>query len=774
MRQIYYTFQMLLRGRGSNFIKLTSLTLGLLIGILLFSQIAYELSYENFYKDSERVVLLRHHSVRDGVPNNNYDNDTFRPAAASLTEALPDLIECASLSVSFMNPDFYINGVKIENMNATFADTLYFRTIGLDVLKGDPKELGAQGAAFLSQSKARELFGDEDPIGKTISLYKAMDITVRGIYQDVPGNTVFRYNTVISLPTAEENFYGYGTWDRNDIYTVLFRLKHSEDVEKMNQRIQKAVERYTVTVNDEGVVKEFNVLPLQDVYLSQPDSVRRLVILGVLGFSIFFVSVMNYVLASVASLGRRAKAVGVHKCCGADGTRVLGMFMWETGLLVSASVIGCLLLMYLFSNAIEDMLGVSLQELFSLQNLWVPGLTVLLLFFVAGILPGRMFACIPVTQVFRRYTDNKRSWKRGLLFVQFTGVAFILGMLLTAIWQYHTLMSRSVGFQTERLVAGGINRNADPNLVADAVRRQPYVESVACCSQMLLQHYSTERMKSADGANSTSLHYQFVSKEFPKQVGVSLLEGNLPQHKGEALISKTTVRKMKWEGKAIGQKLPVGSSWRDKESAIVTGVIEDVRNMGFFASPTSAAFILTGDSVCYNLNVRLKEPFDESFRQLNGFVSETYPKAGIEFKSYQSIREEQNGDVLRFRNIVWATSGCILLIVLMGLIGYTSDETQRRSKEIAIRKVNGAEAASILRLLSMDILKVAAGAVVIGIAFAWHVSGIWMEQFSDSKLLSPVWYVLLVIGLLALIIGVVVLKAWHIANENPVKSIKSE
>ena len=88
--------------------------------------------------------------------------------------------------------------------------------------------------------------------------------------------------------------------------------------------------------------------------------------------------------------------------------------------------------------------------------------------------------------------------------------------------------------------------------------------------------------------------------------------------------------------------------------------------------------------------------------------------------------------------------------------------------------MNGAEVAAILQLLSADILKVAVGAVIIGIAFAWYVSGLWMEQFADRTLLSPVWFVLLGIVLLALIVLVVVLKSWRIANENPVKSIKSE
>lgn len=771
MRHLYYTIHILLRGRGNNFIKLMSLTLGLLIGILLFSQIAYELNYENFYKEPERVVMLRMHSVRNGVPGKGYDTDVFRPAANDLWEALPDLIESASISISFGSPELYIGDERLEKMNVMFADTLFFQTIGLEVLRGNPADLATPGSAFLSQTKARELFGDGNPIGKTFSMDRRTDVTVRGIYRDVPGNTVYFHNVVISLPTVEELYYGRGTWKNNDIYNVLFRLKSVKDVAKMNRRVQKAVENYTETENDDGSVTEYNVLPLPDIYLSRSENVRRLVILAVLGFSIFFVSIMNYVLASVASFSRRAKGVGVHKCCGANGARILGMFLWETGLLVMVSVVLCLLLLYLFSDAIEDMLSVRLQELFTWQTLWVPVLTVLLLFFMAGILPGRMFARIPVTQVFRHYTDSKRSWKRGLLFMQFIGVAFILGMLLTTIWQYHTLMNRSVGFRTERLVTGNLQGEVDVQTVEDAIRRQPYTESVSRSLQGLLQHYNTIRIKSENGNPGCSFHWQFVTKEFPRQVGMALLKGSFPQHAGEAVISHTMMKNMKWHDNAIGQKLPV----RRKEGDVtVVGVIEDIRNMGFFWSPTNTAFILHDGYPWRTFHVRLKEPVEENVARLNAFIKESYPQAAMEFTSYGSIRRHNNSDVYRFRNTVWVTSTCILLIVLIGLIGYVNDETQRRSKEIAIRKVNGAEVAAILQLLSADILKVAVGAVIIGIAFAWYVSGLWMEQFSDSTLLSPVWFVLLGVGLLGLIVLVVVLKSWRIANENPVKSIKSE
>ena len=116
MRQIYYSIRTLLHERTLNIVRVLSLSLGLTVGILLFSQIAYELSYENFYKDPENVALMRCRRVKEGIPDKDYDDSTFRPAAADLWEALPDLIESASLSVNFYQPDCYIDDKKLEDM----------------------------------------------------------------------------------------------------------------------------------------------------------------------------------------------------------------------------------------------------------------------------------------------------------------------------------------------------------------------------------------------------------------------------------------------------------------------------------------------------------------------------------------------------------------------------------------------------------------------------------------------------------------------------------
>ena len=773
MRHLYYTLQTLLRGHGGTAEKIISLTLGLAMGVLLFAQIAYELSFDRFYPNPDTLVMLRMRNVTKGAPEPEYNYGTYRPAAADLSEAFPELVESASLTSNFWRPTFYKDDKKLDDIQTLFADTAYFATTGLTLLKGDPKDLALHSNAFISESMARQLYGDESPIGKELSVEKLYNVTIRGVYADVPRNSIMPHDLLLSM-AALDWAYGRGTWNMNNLYGVLFRLKQPADVDAMNSRIQQAVEQYTDPHLGDDVVTEYSVLPIHKVYRSYPDSTRRLVILGVLGFSIFFVSILNYVLRAVAAMSRRAKQVGVHKCSGADGWHILSMFLWETGLLVAASILCGGVLLWLLREQVEELLGSRLTDLFTWQTLYVPLGTVLLLFLVAGVVPGRIYARIPVTQVFRRYTDGKRSWKRGLLTVQFIGVAFIGGMLLTTVWQYHDLMTRSVGFRAEGLAVGTVTGNIErAQGVADAIRREPYVEAVAGSGTSLLAHYSTNRLTDNQGNFICPLHFTLMDKEMPQVTGMTLLEGHWPQHRGEAVVGRTTVETLKWGDTAIGRKLPVDPSWaRLEEQPVVTGVVEDVRNMGFFQGQTCTAFILN-DRV-RTFNVRLKAPLDDNLKRLNAFIKSAYPDLSLEFTTYQDIRREQNASVSTFRNTVWVTTACIILIVLMGLIGYVSDETQRRSKEIAVRKVNGAEASDILRLLSVDILKIAVLAVAAGMAAAWYVSGQWMQQFADSRLLSPAWYALLALLLLVLIVAVVVLKAWRIANENPVLSIKSE
>lgn len=150
------------------------------------------------------------------------------------------------------------------------------------------------------------------------------------------------------------------------------------------------VEKYMPTEHN-GWKLELSVIPLATKHQTSSETTKRLVIYGFLGFSIFFVAIMNYMLIVIATLGRRAKSVGVHKCNGANNGNIFSMFMMETGIIVLVSILVCAFIIFNARDLIEDLLSVRLASLFTWGTLWVPLLVVVLLFLLAGVLPGRIF-----------------------------------------------------------------------------------------------------------------------------------------------------------------------------------------------------------------------------------------------------------------------------------------------------------------------------------------------------------------------------------------------
>ena len=771
MRQIYYSIRTLLRERSSNIIRIISLSLGLTIGILLFSQIAFELNYEQCYPESERLAIVRGQITNltsgetMGDDGSNYDYTVCDPVAATLAQDMPEEIESASCVLSGGQYKMYYENKLIQDTHYIYADTCFFQTFGIPVLKGNPKDMIMPGSVFVSESFARKIFGDEEPVGKILSADKQNDFTIRGVYKDVPENTMLTHDFVVSIH-RDGGYQGGAGWNGNDVFYAFLRLHHASDIDKVNSKIQRVIEKYTSSQIDDWK-EDYSIIPLVKYHLESSEVHKRLFIYGFLGFAIFFVAIMNYMLNSIANLSRRAKSVGVHKCNGASSANIFGMFMAETGLLVILSVLVSFLLIINTRGIIEDLLSVRLSSLFTWGTLWIPLLTIVILFLLAGGMPGRLFSRIPVTQVFRRYTDGKTGWKRSLLFIQFSGVSFVLGLLLVTLLQYNHPTLRVVGINIPGLVQAETWLPKETVIhVTDELRRQPMVEGVGGAMNSVLGQYWTRGLMSNDGKRIATLNFNNCSYNYPEVMGMKIIEGTTLKKQNDLLVNEELVRLMKWTDGAVGKKL-------NDVSGTIVGVFRDVRNYSFYAN--QAPIVLIGDeNANHAFDVRLKEPYKENLKRLNEYAESTFPNVALRFISMDSMIESMYKDVYRFRNSVWITSCFILLIVIMGLIGYVNDETQRRSKEIAIRKVNGAEASHVLRLLIRDILYVAASSILIGIVTAYFVGKAWLEQFAEQIDMNPLLFVGTAFLVLLLIVVCVVLRAWNIANENPVNSIKAE
>lgn len=768
MKQIYYVIQTLIHGKESIPFKVISLALGLGMSILLFARVAYEQSYDTCFRDYNRIYQVWSIFLMEGE-NPEPQTMNMGPLAGVILESFPKEVESATCTNYYLASwPLYYGNVRF-NEKKICADSLFFQTMGIEVLSGNPvQDLQQPNVIYLSKSLAERMFSGENPIGKVISYNHERELTVRGTYADIPDNTTVKADAVISMPPAWAATQQNYSWDGGDSYYQYVRLRPGVDVEALNNRMKKMAEKYLPS-RDSWSYTAY-VKPLRDTFREQDDVKRMYTIMMTLGLSILFITALNYALVSISSLSRRAKMVGVHKCSGASGSGIFGMFMLETCAVIILALLVMVLLLVGFRDFVEDTASTKLTNLFDGSRLWVPAATVALLLLVGGVLPGRLFARIPVTQVFRRYTEGKKGWKRPLLFIQFAGVAFICGLMCMVMMQYHYVMSKDMGFKTERIACTYqyFNSAEESDNAYNFFRSLPYIANVSSAYGNPLDGYSGCFINSENGEALFSARFDACMDNYYDLMGIQLKEGRLPHDNNEAVINETFVDLMKWGNEAIGRVVHTLG-----DNITVCGVVKDFQINGFYAEPMPYIGFNTR-RFNNELHFLLKEPFAENLQRLTEDAAKAFPDKTIDFTSMEESMRTIYNPVRVFRNATVVAGVVMFFIMLMGLLGYTSDEVQRRSKEIAIRKVNGAEASDILRLLGNDILWVAIPAVIIGIALSGYVNNLWINAFTAQVSMSVAAYLGIGLAVLAVIISCVLIKAWRIANENPVKSIKSE
>lgn len=768
MKQLYYTIQTLLRGRGSNVIKVISLTLGLLVGILLFARVAFELNYDSYYSEPENLCITLRTGISDGIKKEpNIDN--YGKLAEAIRENFPDEVEDATVLDLFSQSPLYHEGKKMEHVILATSKSHVFSTLGIKVLLGDVSQLDRVDVIFISRSLARRLFADANPIGKTINIEIDYPLTVQGVFEDIPENTEFHFDGVYSFDTRSKQYGSErGGWGYDSSYHCMVRFRHPDEREKVEVRMPEMLKKYIH--NYKGQSEEYSFMTPSQYHLQKPESRKIVMILSILGFAILLVAGMNNVLISVSSLAQRAKSVGIHKCNGASDGHIYRMFLYESALLILLSLLFVTVLLFTFKLEIEDLSGASLKALFTWQTLWVPILVSLVLFLVIGLFPGKLFAAIPVTQVFHRFTAHRFVWKRSLLFIQFTGIAFILGLLMVILLQYHQVMTRDMGYKVDNLAVGW-SPYREIDKMDGILRGLPIVEEFCNASTIIYGGYMGQPYTDAHGKEFMG-RIEFVDEHYVPVMGLQIIKGRNIQQDKEILINEEMVRQIGWTDSPIGKNLEDGKN----NFGTIVGVVKDyvVQSAYMPQAPVALMSNLEWMNVLNKRNIILKEPFGENLAKINTLMKEAFPTVDIVFRSARQEIDKQYQEVRRFRNVVIIASIAILLIALMGLFGFVNDEIQRRSKEIAIRKVNGAEVPDILRLVSGNIFWTALSAVLVGIVFADIVSNKWLEQFSDRVSVNGGHFLVVIIIILLLIMGSVIGRSWNVANENPVNSIKNE
>ena len=550
---------------------------------------------------------------------------------------------------------------------------------------------------------------------------------------------------------------------------------------------------------EQGKQLRYFLVPFDKLHTSDPEVRNTIIILSIVAFLLLFISMMNYILVVLSSMVKRSKEIGIRKCLGAGGREIYGMLIKEAAIHIGLALVLAVLLILASNNLVTNLLGTSFTTTLIGPSIRVIVAVIILIFVLSVIVPGVLYTRVPVWQAIRNFTLNMRHWKLFLLSLQVAVNVFIVAMLLVVTGQYEHMASEDTGYNYKDLYYIDTYENLElSNRIVDKLATIPEVKGVEGCAILPYLGAEGNVVLSEDG--KTTLVYladgYMVTDGYFDMLEIPFVAGALPVDSSQVAISESLIEKMMayedWSDGAVGKQIVISdhSYIRDKEGNwigiapfTVSGVYRNVRIGSALDPNMKPSCYFHGDFLSrgrlHNMRyvlVKVNRANGKLMQQIQDVVNEVAKGQELmpEVKLYSAEVRAQYADNRKMRNTILVGALFALLISLIGLIGYVSDEANRRSKEIAIRKVHGAVSGEIVRMFVGEVLKLSLVAAVIGAVGAWFVARKWIEQFAFRIHLSP-WYFIAAAVIVLVIVAVVIgVSSWRIARMNPVKSLKDE
>lgn len=792
-------FRPLFRKGEHSLARIISLVTGLAFGLLLLAEVFYYLSYDGFYPDAKRIYVVQEQFRRDKSSDELRTYPRVSGAIGPGLKAEVPGIERACRLNSIGTNVIYTEEMNRLEAQVSLADEFVFDVLPRPILIGDPGQILQTPMACLVSDKIADAMGGH-VVGKTITLkaHPGKVLTIKGVFQDLPENTNYEYDLLISMVSTGE-FTGDGreNWMGNDRYYTCVKLEEGKGPESLgpavrqmqvvHQNIEELEEKYG------GIVVQYVFIPIRKIHASNVKDM--IIILSTIALAVLLVSLMNYILLTLSSLANRAKSSAVYKTFGAQRENLQRLIFGETLVLFSLSLLGAFLLIAAIKPFAESQLDHSITAILNPYVLWPMLLTVLILVGLTSYLPGRFFSLIPVASVFRKYRQGKNRWKQGLLAVQFIGSSFILIVMIVVTLQYSNMKNADHGYRTEGIYYGstvGMD-GSKLRVILNELRAMPEVEQVGIGLELPIFGASGNNVRSIEENQDlfNVADFYYADENYLSILNIRATEGQnfSPENAltGDVLISEKGAGMLLlntgWTDGVVGKQIQITEHGKMN----ICGVFPDfvIRSM---ANPDErpAVFFYTPESRFEEMKmerpgapllilVRVAEGVEAGMmNKIRGVFNLGMSEDDAIIYSLESELQNNYASEKGFRNALMAGNMVILLITVIGLIGYTTSEANRRRKELSIRRINGARHSNILRIFIRDLGYLAVPSIVAGLIAAWLMVDKWMQNFAVKIPLQWEIFLLCSFFILLLVGAVSILNYYRTANRNPIEALRYE
>jgi len=782
------------KSKGHSAINILGLAVGLASFLIILLYLNHELSYDKWHDDLKRVFKVSAQSDQDILER------TPAPLAAFLKENV-SLIEQATRISPAGSFELLIgtNDKKIYQTGSIEADSLFFKVFPFKITQGDAASpLDKPNAIVLSESVAQKLFGQDNPIGKTIKVYNSFDCEVTAVMQapNKPSNLIAEL--VYRAPYEKSNTfwtnYSYQTYVKTKQNLTPAVLEHAVDKSYYDLRVKKdetSLQQFRKAGHQAGLFVD----ALEDLHNfpkhghSNFATVSMLLILAVL---LLLAGAINFSNLSIAGSIRRAKEIGIRKVMGSSNRQLSRQFLGEIGLQCLLALLIALLLVQIMLPYFNREFQVSLGFIKSGKTLslfFQIMLCLLLVILLSGLYPAVFLSRYNTSKVLKGdYSRGARgaTFRNTLIVIQFVVSAFFVIGTGAIGRQMHYMQTKDKGFSGEqvmRIQATQQARDTDFETTQHRLLDIPGVQYVSKTTTVPgdpIPDTSTKPFNYA--GNSYRMGSVKVSADYFSTLNVSLLEGRsftnsyADQHTQNAIINASAAKKMNLTS-------PLGATITfpgcDSIPIQIVGVVNDFNVSGFESSVlpivytigNDACMFQSGGAILVKLNTR---DIRKSVAAIEQVWKDIEPDFPIRYSFLDDNFQQLFASYIRLQRVI--TFFCItaISIALIGLFALTAFLVNQRTKEIGIRKVMGAELSDLGILLSKDFVKLVCIAVIIAIPLGWWAVDKWLQDFAYHIALDGWLFVGAALAVIAVAVITISFQVMRAATANPVDSLRNE
>ncbi|MVZ63487.1 ABC transporter permease [Sphingobacterium humi] len=778
------------KNKGFTTINIIGLSLGMAGALLITLWLQNMLTMDRYHEKNDRLYTI---SNRDGIQGSKHAwVYTPKILGEELGKTYADIESYSRYNGNNKFLTTY-NDKKLKT-DIAFVDSGFFHLFDVKIIAGQKTGLLTDPSSIvLTQKKAQDLFGNENPIGKIIKIDSVDQAKVQAVIEDMPANSSFDFESLISWDYAKSIDYYDENWSNNSIQTYVL-LKKGVDLSQFNAKIIDFSKNH-ININNDYTPSTVEIFasPYQDNYLYNNGEggtyssgrIDLVKLFAWIGSFILLVACINFMNLSTAKSERRAKEVGVRKVIGANRKSLMLQFLMESMLISLLALVLSLVIIVLVLPYFNELVSKNLSISFITPTTW---LFLIAFSLITGLFAGTypaffLSAFKPIHTLKGKFKAKTGgiSIRSTLVVVQFTLAIILIIATVVVSRQIQHSKDRDRGYQENGLLYTEIEGNINKQYlnIRNELLASNAVVSVSKNMSPVTDRYSSgwgfTSSESVEEDKKINFNRFSTDADAVKNLGFTLVAGRdidvykFPTDSSAILINEAAVQ-------ALKLKNPIGSIVDgDGQKLTVVGVIKDF----VMASPfgKNEPTVILGPAAWFNvIHYRLnpERPIADNLKTIESIFKKYNPDYPFSYHFIDQVFADKFKEAKAVGTIVMLFAGLTIFISCLGLLALIAYMAETRMKEIAVRKVLGASIPQITRLLSMDFIKLVVLSIVIASPIAWWAMTNWLKNYEYRIHIE--WYYFVVAGLLAIVISLATISFQSIkaALANPVDSLRDE